>query len=694
MLAGSAPTLRLSPRGSSRSGQGAVEALLASIPELLQPLTSNDPHVRQAGCQALAQPGLRHETRVVVALLARLQDRDGYVRQAAVSSLGQVARKGDETVVLAMIQRLNDADSSVRRVAANALGLVSPRGNASVLAALLGRLEDKDGGVRRSVIKALEKVTEREDAKVLTALFSRTSDGEAFVRHTAVEVLSRMVEEGNAEVVSKLLELLGSDRDARVRWAATEALGRLAVRGDSRVLNALLARLDDEADSVRRAAANALGHVTFAPLQELELQEKQIADLQFRGTHEVLQREKMIADMSRQHTEHVSRLYARIRELEEKLVTEVEVRDRRISELEAEVQRQALFARVGEFLPHGGAVVQFLDTLPSLAGPSAHGLEIMAPVWALRTLKGSGPLSGAGQARGAHMAAQGPSEDTSAASPAGREKRWLLSLFETFELLAAGAVTAQEMTESRPLDCYVHQSEDGAWGLYCASRQRLLALLMKQACTRNELLMVRCVIRSKEDPTYFSWQWANFYDGTDGLAIEPAQGAMLAIGSCNLGMGSFGPPPTSSLQGLLRSGSCSPKSPRLSPSSSTTRGIGSSSSTPHGSRARLHNIGQGAVLNKGGGGSLRPDGAVFESPVSTEGGQSWPGKSPSRPLSAGSSSRRVPRDRDAFGIPSLPGAKTSVRAALAIATRVASMSGQSSAPAPPRQVPTVNMQLS
>merc|ERR1719409_2045155 len=154
----------------------------------------------------------------------------------------------------------------------------------------------------------MDKAAEKSDMKVFTALFGKTADGEAFVRHAAVDVLSRLAEEGDAEVVSRLLVLLDSDTDSRVRWAATEALGRLAVRGDSRVLTALLARLDDEADSVRRAAANALGHVTFAPLQELELQERHIAEIEFRGAHEVAARDRTIADLEERHAQEVSQL--------------------------------------------------------------------------------------------------------------------------------------------------------------------------------------------------------------------------------------------------------------------------------------------------------------------------------------------------------------------------------------------------
>jgi len=506
-----------SPRGStvghSPSTGTSVGDHRDSVPDLLLPLGSADPHARQAACQALARPSLRGDSRVINALFARLQDKDQYVRQAAANSLGQVSRRGDEAAVAALAARLMDPDSAVRRLSATALGQIAQRGCSAATAALLGRLEDKDGGVRRASLKALEKVTEKSDGKVLMALFSRTADGEAFVRHTAVEVLSRLAEEGDTEVVSRLLVLLDTDRDARVRWAATEALGRLAVRGDSRVLTALLARLDDEADSVRRAAASALGHVTFAPLQELELQERHIAEIEFRGAHEVAARDKAITELEERHAMEVSSLQRRVDELEEKLRREVGERDRRIAQLEESAVEQSWLMRVGEFMPHASKVTRFLDTLPSLADPCHHGTEIVAPVWALRCVH-RGPLKNALR-KGGQLAGEVEQFQD------GKDKRSLLSLFELFEQLSTGRVTPMELTEKKPLDVYVHCGEDDAWGLYCCSRHRMLALLMRQACARGDLLTVRCVLRPKDDQSFWGWHWSTYYDGGDGLTVSP-----------------------------------------------------------------------------------------------------------------------------------------------------------------------------
>lgn len=593
--------------------------------DLLQPLNSPDPHVRQAGCQGLARPALRGDSRVASALAGRLQDRDQYVRQAAATSLGQVARRGDEASLAALAARLSDPDPGVRRVAVNALGQVATRGCPIAMGALLGRLEDKDGGVRRSTLKAIERIAEKGDTKVIAALFGRTADPEAFVRHAAVEVLARLAEEGDAEVVARLLVLLEGDRDARVRTAATDALGRLAMRGDSRVLAALLAGLDDESDGVRRAAANSLGHVTFAPLQELELQERQIAELEHRGKHEVASRDRAISEREERHMHEVLGMQRRIEELESTLRREVEERDRRIAELEAAAAERAWLSRVMEFIPPAGQVAQFIDSLPALAGVANYGTEVFVPVWALRCARGSGAEptgrrcgrggnTGPGGGGGAH--AQGPAVPAASSPsgifssltfedvcPDGKDKREFMSLFELFEQLSLGNVTPMELTEKKPLDVYIHQGSDGHWGVYCCSRHRMLALLMRQACVRNEVLTVKCTLRPKDDQSFWSWQWSNFYDGGDGFSVHPfsstAQPAALSpmsvggnspsVGSrFSLGRGGgSGVYPAPSGGGGVGATSSAPSTPRTPGSSTATgaaawRGAGAVHRRPNG----------------------------------------------------------------------------------------------------------------
>jgi len=425
---------------------------------------------------------------------------------AAVTSLGQVCKKGDETALEALIARLGDSDASVRRVACTALAQVAHKASQSARLALLPRCEDRDGGVRRSAVKALEKVADKDDPQVLQALFARCSDPEAFVRFSSVEALSNVSAEGNPEVIARILELV-SDRDSRVRCCCVEALGRLAIRGDSRVLTALLGCLDDEGDAVRRAAATSLGQVTFAPLQELELQERQIAELEFREQHEVSSRDRTIADLKEKHDKETAELRARVYALEDRLKKDVDTRDAQIAQLKHQLEEQEWVAGVGSVIPHAGEISKFLAKLPELAGAENYGKQITAPIWALRSMR----------------VVQSKSLDVASSenSVEAKEKRSMLSLFDLFERVSSGSATPLDLTEASPLDVFVHRLEDGTWGLFCSSHQRLLAFIMRQACNRNELMRVRCVIRSKEDLGYWSWHWNCFYDGTDGRTMSP-----------------------------------------------------------------------------------------------------------------------------------------------------------------------------
>merc|ERR1719161_2727457 len=127
----------------------------------------------------------------------------------------------------------------------------------------------------------------------MAGILSRVGDSEIAVRVAALEVLGRFPETGDTAAIGRLLGCL-EDRDQRVRLAATESLGRVAVKGDSRVLAALIRRLEDEVDSVRRAAATSLGQVTVAPSQELEEQDRRIAELESRCKEEVEKRDHHI----------------------------------------------------------------------------------------------------------------------------------------------------------------------------------------------------------------------------------------------------------------------------------------------------------------------------------------------------------------------------------------------------------------
>lgn len=175
--------------------------------------------------------------------------------------------------------------------------------------------------------------------------------------------------------------------------------------------------------------------------------------------------------------------------------------------------------------------MQFLDMLPSLANPSNYGQEITAPVWALRCASASGAERRISRASVMRTSSVNQLAGEDVPPPDGKDKRWLLSLFELFEQLSCEKVTALELTE-KPLDVYVHCGDDGVWGLYSCNRHRMLAVMMRQACSRNELLTVRCVLRPKDDQSFWAWQWNNFYDGGNGLTVNTTSCRMGSAPSC------------------------------------------------------------------------------------------------------------------------------------------------------------------
>ncbi|CAK0834428.1 unnamed protein product [Prorocentrum cordatum] len=83
-------------------------------------------------------------------------------------------------------------------------------------------------------------------------------------------------------------------------------------------------------------------------------------------------------------------------------------------------------------------------------------------------------------------------------------------------------ISPMELTEEDPLDVFVHKGPDGKIGLYSRQNRRLTALLLFQACRRDETHRARCIVRSSTD-AYWSGQWRNGYDHGTGLSIRPRQ---------------------------------------------------------------------------------------------------------------------------------------------------------------------------
>lgn len=198
-----------------------------------------------------------------------------------------------------------------------------------------------------------------------------------------------------------------------------------------------------------------------------------------------------------------SALRARVVELEQRgqrQESAIMERDRRISELEGLLEHSPALAtmKFAEALPHVEAVGHFLEAVPSLQS----GRELDVPIWALRwTHWGINSKLAFGEY---HEHAQE-------------------SIFKLFEQLICGRLSPMELTPEDPLNVYVHWGPDGAYGLYSRQNRRPMALLMFQACRRDELHRVRCIVRSAED-AHWGYQWRKGYDGTAGLSIWPHEG--------------------------------------------------------------------------------------------------------------------------------------------------------------------------
>lgn len=73
------------------------------------------------------------------------------------------------------------------------------------------------------------------------------------------------------------------------------------------------------------------------------------------------------------------------------------------------------------------------------------------------------------------------------------------SIFKLVEQLICERLTPRELTQNDILIVYVHCGPNGMRGLYSRQNRRLMALLMLQACRRDELHLASCIVRSYKD---------------------------------------------------------------------------------------------------------------------------------------------------------------------------------------------------
>jgi HEAT repeat protein len=198
-----------------RSASAVTALHVATVPQLLAAINSEDPEVRRLAVTSLRGLGAN----AIPPFVQALRDDDAGVRQAAAITLGQIGL-GAIDAVPQLTEALSDSDWRVRSSAALALSSFGPHAMESV-PALRAALSDAAAHVRARAAFALGQI------------------GPAARR--AGEELARLV----------------SDPDVSVRRNSASALG--GIGADAAVaLPALRQALDDADETVRRCARTAL----------------------------------------------------------------------------------------------------------------------------------------------------------------------------------------------------------------------------------------------------------------------------------------------------------------------------------------------------------------------------------------------------------------------------------------------------
>jgi HEAT repeat protein len=255
----------LAARTLGQMGANAASA----VPALVETLTSEYAHVRQAVAEALCEIGSAAEP-AVPALCSILADRLPTVRRSGAKALARVGR-GAELAMPALIQLLADREDEVREAAIEALAHIGP----GTVPSLIVILETRE--VRRFEEWLKKKIefadwsdhtgVEELQREPLRALHNT----EWYFRHAmedhqrletaheaALRVLAKM---GPAAVaaVPVMVQAL-ADPNRRVRLASVRALGPIGPEATA-ALPALTQALADSSEAVRKAAAEALPRI-------------------------------------------------------------------------------------------------------------------------------------------------------------------------------------------------------------------------------------------------------------------------------------------------------------------------------------------------------------------------------------------------------------------------------------------------
>lgn len=239
--------------------EGAARALgqigdVQAIDPLVQALQDEEPSVRRIVAEALGKIG---DAQAVEPLVRVLADGSCWVRRKAAVALGCI---GDPRAVEPLMDALADQDRSVQQGIVLALGQL---GQPLASAALLPLLECDDVSLRQTTVEALGPVG---DVQAVGPLIERLRDRQEaeLVRRSAAEALGTF---GDSQAAEPLIDVLKDDQDGQqVRRAAAKALGEIE---DPRAMTALIEAVGYKDWSVAHEAAEALGHIGAAAVDQL-----------------------------------------------------------------------------------------------------------------------------------------------------------------------------------------------------------------------------------------------------------------------------------------------------------------------------------------------------------------------------------------------------------------------------------------
>jgi len=256
--------------------RGSIVARKMAVVAATKVLAHADVVVQEAGAGAIKHVIGEDESErrhAIDCLGERLRDRDLVVRRRAVLEISRLGREGllGEDALGSLGVALRDAEPDVRRAAFDALAKVAKPEDVAVAQAIGGFLQSHNIMTRRAALQALATVIEKGGTAAVVAadlVVSRLEDEEADVREDAVATLQRLRpgtdSERSFKATSVAMALLGH-HSWQVRKVAVNAVASLALPGEDGPISAIAELAGDSAWHVRKAVAQALGHLGQLP---------------------------------------------------------------------------------------------------------------------------------------------------------------------------------------------------------------------------------------------------------------------------------------------------------------------------------------------------------------------------------------------------------------------------------------------